>query len=517
MILRKFLSISLLIFVLLVPFSASSQLEVTSSICSVYPTDTVILNDRNPQGIDTSIVTFVEGQTRITPLSVKEIDFSKEAEQGKCVLILFENHKDRNEQREFFKELIQSVATEIVNSNDEFLFGYFDWDSKEANNGKTLYLLSETPTNDPAKLIELANSVVPKSRESQRASTLIYHAVMEGVDFLKNFKTEKPKSILILSAGFADLYRTEYDATAAIKASLDNHISVYSIQYLIGYKHNLERLADETYGLYGSFERQNKDAAEQSVINFMAEVESRDRGRTYEIVFETTHPKDGQLHSSTLEIGDQTMLIPVQMPKPNMLDWIKANLILSILLGLVVITLIILVIILIKKNKRQKELEAAQSNQRFSEVEEKNQQAQEQIRKQEEILKHKDERERIQQEKALEEQREIARAKKEAEQIVLMKQGGLPRLSGTFQGQHGELTIDVPLVTIGRKETNYYTLNHVTISGNHAEIRFLEGKYFVKDLNSTNGIRVNGRKIVEQELKHGDVVEFGEIALTYLK
>lgn len=72
--------------------------------------------------------------------------------------------------------------------------------------------------------------------------------------------------------------------------------------------------------------------------------------------------------------------------------------------------------------------------------------------------------------------------------------------------------IDMEPFTIGRNEKNHFALNHKTVSGVHAEVEISEDfKTFVlKDLDSSNGTKVNGRRIVTKNIQKKDRIEFGE-------
>lgn len=48
------------------------------------------------------------------------------------------------------------------------------------------------------------------------------------------------------------------------------------------------------------------------------------------------------------------------------------------------------------------------------------------------------------------------------------------------------------------------------ISSRHAEIKLEKGTYFLTDLDSSNGTKLNGKKVTFRPLTHGDVVEVGE-------
>ncbi|MCD8294659.1 MAG: FHA domain-containing protein [Clostridia bacterium] len=67
---------------------------------------------------------------------------------------------------------------------------------------------------------------------------------------------------------------------------------------------------------------------------------------------------------------------------------------------------------------------------------------------------------------------------------------------------------------IGRSASNDIVLNDPTISGQHA-ILYIEdnGQYRIKDLNSTNGTFVDGKKVTETVLKGTEVIKFGSYSV----
>ena len=60
---------------------------------------------------------------------------------------------------------------------------------------------------------------------------------------------------------------------------------------------------------------------------------------------------------------------------------------------------------------------------------------------------------------------------------------------------------------IGRTSRCDVRIKHPGISAEHAVIRVLPGSATVEDLGSTNGTRVNGKKIELHTLRHGDRLE----------
>ncbi|MBQ0088554.1 MAG: FHA domain-containing protein [Prevotellaceae bacterium] len=67
-------------------------------------------------------------------------------------------------------------------------------------------------------------------------------------------------------------------------------------------------------------------------------------------------------------------------------------------------------------------------------------------------------------------------------------------------------------IKVGRSSTNDIQLNDLSVSGQHAAFTITDnGKISLKDLNSTNGTFVNGKRITEvAELNHGDQVKLGQ-------
>jgi uncharacterized RDD family membrane protein YckC len=65
-------------------------------------------------------------------------------------------------------------------------------------------------------------------------------------------------------------------------------------------------------------------------------------------------------------------------------------------------------------------------------------------------------------------------------------------------------------VTLGRSRTSTVRLEHESVSRSHALLTFDRGEAIVKDLNSSNGTFVGGKRIVrETHLAHGDRLQLG--------
>jgi pSer/pThr/pTyr-binding forkhead associated (FHA) protein len=88
----------------------------------------------------------------------------------------------------------------------------------------------------------------------------------------------------------------------------------------------------------------------------------------------------------------------------------------------------------------------------------------------------------------------------------------MPKLSVTTEGS-GKITYELTneLIGIGRASENAIVIEDFSVSGHHALLQLTGGTYYLKDLGSTNGTRVNGERISETQLRLGDRLRFGEV------
>jgi pSer/pThr/pTyr-binding forkhead associated (FHA) protein len=68
---------------------------------------------------------------------------------------------------------------------------------------------------------------------------------------------------------------------------------------------------------------------------------------------------------------------------------------------------------------------------------------------------------------------------------------------------------------IGRGEECEVVISHTSISREHARVKKLKPGYVVFDLKSKNGTTINGRPIVENLLKEGMTVKFGDVEFVF--
>jgi adenylate cyclase len=84
---------------------------------------------------------------------------------------------------------------------------------------------------------------------------------------------------------------------------------------------------------------------------------------------------------------------------------------------------------------------------------------------------------------------------------------------------HGELVPvgggdNIPLIreklSVGRRESCDICMRYPNISGLHCELTFRNGYWYIRDCNSTNGIKVNGARVQEKLLHPKDELTIGK-------
>lgn len=82
-----------------------------------------------------------------------------------------------------------------------------------------------------------------------------------------------------------------------------------------------------------------------------------------------------------------------------------------------------------------------------------------------------------------------------------------------------ELDLTRPQMIIGRTDENDLVLRHRSISRNHAKVtRDPETQHYtISDLQSANGVRVNGQDYAKVELRRGDFVDLGHVRLRFIE
>ncbi len=84
--------------------------------------------------------------------------------------------------------------------------------------------------------------------------------------------------------------------------------------------------------------------------------------------------------------------------------------------------------------------------------------------------------------------------------------------------EQGDLTFTLSgeRITIGRRAENKVQINHTTVSGYHAELVAHNGRYLIRDLDSTNHSYIEGVMFIEAELDRACRIVLGTVECDFL-
>lgn len=92
----------------------------------------------------------------------------------------------------------------------------------------------------------------------------------------------------------------------------------------------------------------------------------------------------------------------------------------------------------------------------------------------------------------------------------------LEQTGGVGRGRTFELSRD--MLSIGRTEDNEIVMKSDSVSRTHAHLkRTMNGDWFFQDNSSKNGIRVNGKRVLEARLSDGDVLGVGDFTFKFFE
>ena len=100
-------------------------------------------------------------------------------------------------------------------------------------------------------------------------------------------------------------------------------------------------------------------------------------------------------------------------------------------------------------------------------------------------------------------------------QAVTPQELGVEQELVTLRWDGERREVDKRKLLIGRSKECDVQLADPNVSRRHAELRQEGASYWIVDLDSTNGIEVNGRRLRRSKLEDGDRVTIGETELVF--
>lgn len=90
----------------------------------------------------------------------------------------------------------------------------------------------------------------------------------------------------------------------------------------------------------------------------------------------------------------------------------------------------------------------------------------------------------------------------------------MPRITITVPNQSAQpyrFSLERQIVHFGRGDDNDVHIDSGSVSSEHCVMERTIGGYVLKDLSSTNGIKLNGKRVDEISLRNGQSIEIGDV------
>lgn len=92
----------------------------------------------------------------------------------------------------------------------------------------------------------------------------------------------------------------------------------------------------------------------------------------------------------------------------------------------------------------------------------------------------------------------------------------VPKIHLTLpSGETRKYSLQMDSIRIGRAADNTVVLEDGSLSAHHAVLHRRDNGFELVDLGSTNGIEVDGRRVLTHNLRHGDEVKIGSVLLRF--
>ena len=450
--------------------------------------------------------------------------------ENKCVLFLFEysNHDDKLEQiRTFYSALVKALP-EIVSPGDEIKICSF---SLKKPKNKFLHELNDNFSDNTNELIRSLNKNLeqPSNDFNNKRVSALYASIFEGVELLKNHTSDLPKSIVLLSEERNNSYSPPFDSKLSTDLARTNNISINTIKYNSADTHQSSDLSISalSYGVAKELSFSSGDQFENSIKksetikilrDLFRDIPKRAQGSVFEI--KATLPDtllDGGKKIIKITSSDdiEVTLIPF-FGKGNIIRvFFQKHFFVSIFVSIFLsVLLIVLIVIVISKRKKSRMLNEASEKELDKQREDQRTRLESQQKEIDDL--------RLQDEDRIKgEEKQKVKAAKEAEERKRFNEmqnlGQLPMLMMAGDKEEQTITINKSEFWVGRDASNDLVIQNTNFSKRHFYIMFRDGDYSIYDNNSTNGVKLNGKRISTQTLSNTDVIQIANIEFTFIK
>ncbi|MDR2026478.1 MAG: FHA domain-containing protein [Prevotellaceae bacterium] len=470
-----------------------------------FPEVSFIWNEYNPDILNAGQFSVKENGKDVQ-FSVRHLDVDSIPHKNRTVLFLWEYQP----KQKWFDSIAPVLSNFIINSADDTasVFNIAVFNQKQGPG-----LERFTPDRDRLKkfIFDWSDKDYGKKHDFQDDSGKpdLLSALKEGLDLTGKEPKENTRAIVVITSGqFID-----GEKQPVINQSLKNKIPVYIICFPTSKSEGnaLAQLAKDTYGQLVMPDVSSKpDCAEmeRALLAIFNSLNRRHYGQDYRLTFTSLSERDG---SPAQIVVNDNFPVNYNVPDFSLFVWAKAHLLLFLILLLVSLTAVTLGVIFgirFFKDKRYDIKEQKQEEERRNAMRQAEQEAlKRKLGETQEALKR--------QQKAAEQEKEQIREQEQTERLArLMRTKNLqPRLLAV--GSSEMFSISDVTTTIGRNSDNDIVLSDGTVSKYHARIVFNGTGFEICDLQSANGIILNGQHVENAELKNGDIIQTGETVIKF--
>ncbi len=490
-------------------FSQKKEIDARNISTSEFPKVSGSLWIRDPEGIVTKTISFNENDKPIK-LNFETFQKSDSVVKNKTILFLVLNTNNKKQQ-EWYKNVIQlAFENGVVKPGDRIDIVSYSCILDD----QIIYPNSLKFTDKVVDLNLKLDAIKQYKNYNNKGRVQTHIALNEALSLLEKEDNVLPTGVFVLSDD-KSLSPELVGETPGIRSRrLD--IPIYGIIYENGAKpYSIEKVCEQTYGDYFADVTNSELNASKELVNYLDNFQRRHAGLYYPFTYTSTFEKDGKTHEVKIDSKKGQTLFSLAVPSKSIIERIKENPLVSILIFIVLIGLIIVIVMFYKKNKlKQAELEEQRKHE-MKEVEEKQKLAEQKLSQQDqEIQRIHQEEKRQQEEEIRKRQAEGQQKDDEAQLQKMLERGNFPWFEYKFGSDSGSYQIQTPRLSVGRDTNNVWTINHPTVSKQHFKLTFRDYVYTLEDLNSTNGTFVNGYKISQTIINHGDCIQIGDITLT---
>ncbi len=466
-------------------------------------------------------------------------------DKTKHILILFEDMTSHINQRDYFRYVLETAIPKFVNKGDKVNIAVFDRNRGEKT---SLRFLLDNYSDDVDLLVNAVKTFrTIYDEHSNKKSSELYDAIDDGLNNLHEKFPNKNAFILELSAGFNLRDNNAVTQEGLIATSREYRIPIYSVYYNIYDNRTDNDYAEKSFGLFflSDKKRDDKEKAAEQVTEFMKNALKRHYGYNYTFTYTSNAKQDGKIHNLVIKVDGQTVEEKLQAPSCDLVCFVKNNLVLVVLGFVALLGIGIGLFVFSKKKKEQEQRMQAQKEaeqtEKLKQIEIQRQKDKEEQLKREEAMRlenerlERDQREQREQQLRIQQQMESDKLAEQRRRQMEMQQmqehernaklldemkrnrGGLPSLKVVSHGLNKDFVINKPVISFGReKNLNEYFMQEPTVSGKHFEIQYVAGEYFLQDLGSTNGTKINGTPVKRHKLKHNDIIQAGKAQMMFI-